>query len=148
MHNLAELDGNIIGRARALNGQAIIFHELGNDNRSLEAATEASQLARLTGAEMEWLRATLLQGEAAARLGRTHEAMAAATLAVERARALDAPLEALRGLVLLTLLPSAVAQPQVARDAMAELVALVDESINDGDGHNQRRPAGLNLILP
>lgn len=130
MHDTAELDGNILGRARALNAQAAVLCELGRYEPALESAGDAERLARLTDGELELVRSLLHQAEVASRLGRTHEALAAATAAVERGRSLDAPLETARGLALMARLPSAVAQPQTEQAAMAELDALVESLVN------------------
>src|SRR5690606_22940384 len=112
MHDTAELDGNIMGRAQARNAQAALLRELGRYEPALESAGDAERLARLTDAKLELVRSLLHQAEVASRLGRTHEALAAATSAVEHGRGLDAALETARGLVLMARLPSAVAQPQ------------------------------------
>lgn len=122
MQRIAELDGNLLGQARAENALATILRELGEDEDALAAAGRAEQLARLTGAEVELIRALLGRAEALARLGRPGAAELAAQ-ATERSRALDAPRDLIRSLSTL----SAVAGGDAARAAAAELSAVADD---------------------
>ncbi len=123
MQRLAELDGNLQGEARADNALAGIFADLDNFDAALAAAQRAEQLARLTGAEIEWTRALLWQAEASGQLGRAAEARAAANEAAERACALDAPRELARALALRL----ALAEPEGAAAVAGELATLADD---------------------
>lgn len=120
MQHIAELDGNLLGQARAENGLAGVFHELGDHDSALAAAVRAEPLARLAGSEVEWVRAQRWRAEAYARLGRAAEAREAAAAAVERSRALDAPRELAWSLSLLSVMGDAPA----AQAATEELSAL------------------------
>lgn len=123
MHDSAELDGNLLGRARAKNAQATIYLELDDNQQALEAATQAERLARLTAAEIEPALAQLLQTEAAGRLGDTAGALAVVKQAIEDGRSLDAPKGMARGLALLAALS---AEPDEQRMAIEELRALIE----------------------
>jgi tetratricopeptide (TPR) repeat protein len=98
MHDSAALDGSLLTQARARIGQAAVYLELDENVRAREATTQAEQLARLTGADVELTRALLLQARAAERLGDMRGALTAATQAVERAQGLNARREVTRGL--------------------------------------------------
>ena len=122
MQRLAELDGNLPGEARADNALARVFTDLDDHEAALAAAERAEQLARLSGADMEWTRALLWRAEAAGRLGRAAVARAAAGEAAERARALDAPRELARALAL----QLALDEPAGAAAELAELAATLE----------------------
>lgn len=124
MHDNAELDGNILGQARAKNAQAAIFLELANNLQAIEAALDAEQLARLTGADMELALAQLIQGEAAGRMGDRARAVKAGRQAIERGRSLDAPQGMARALALLATFAD---EAEERRRAVDELQALAED---------------------
>lgn len=64
MRFTAEEDGDLAAQARAWNGLAAIQREQGKFAAMLESAVQAEQVSWLVGAEMELIRALLLQGEA------------------------------------------------------------------------------------
>ena len=127
MHDAAALDGNLLAQARALIAQAALYLEWGDGARARGAAAQAEQLARLTGAEMESVRALLLQGEAAGRLERWAEAADSLGQGIERARALDAPREVARGLAMLAHVHAQHGDAAAAAEAAAELVAFIEQ---------------------
>ncbi|MBP6015652.1 MAG: AAA family ATPase [Candidatus Promineofilum sp.] len=145
-HEGAELDGNLLGQARARNAQAVIFIELDEQQEALAAAAEAEQLARLTGANAEVVRAQLLQGEAAGRLG---DGVAAAHILeriLDSERTTDAPQAAARALGLLA---AFAPEPQAGDRAVAALCALAEEMERDGRGDDAAyvaRQAGEALL--
>ena len=116
MQRIAELDGNLLGQARAENALAAVLRELGDDESALAAAGRAEQLARLTGAEVELIRALLGRAESGSRLGQPGLAELAAE-AVERSRVLDARRDVIRSLATM----AAVAGKEEAEQAAAEL---------------------------
>ena len=120
MQRVAELDGNLLGQARAENSLAGVLFLLGDPAGARAAADRAEPLARLTGADIEWVRALRWRAEAAAAVGQTAEAAAAALAAVERSRALDAPRELAWSLSL----AGAMAAGDAATQALDELAAL------------------------
>ena len=122
MQRLAEMDGNLQGEARAENALAGLFVDLNDFAAALAAAQRAEQLARLTGADIEWTRALLWRAEAAGQLGQADEARTAASEAADRARALDAPRELARALALRL----ALSEPEAAAAVAGELAALAD----------------------
>ncbi len=81
MRFIAEEDGDLAAQARASNGLATIQREQGNYRAMLESATQAEQVSWLIGAEMELIRALLLQSEAHLFMGNLSQALTA----VERA---------------------------------------------------------------
>ncbi|WP_374686434.1 AAA family ATPase [Promineifilum sp.] len=133
MQRIAELDGNLLGQARAENALAALFYELDDAPSALAAADRAEQLARLTGAEVELARALFSRAEAAARLGRADEALEAVQGSVARSRALDAPPETARALALLSELQRAAGRTDEAERAIAGLLALAERLEARGD---------------
>jgi tetratricopeptide (TPR) repeat protein len=129
MHDSAELDGNILGQARAKNAQAAIYLELDNNYQAIAAAVDAEQLARLTGADMELALAQLVQGEAAGRMGDRARAVNAGRQAIERGRSLDAPQGTARALALLATFAD---EAEARRRAVDELQALAEDLKRDG----------------
>ena len=146
MHDGAELDGNLLGQARARNAQAAIYIELDEQQTASIAATEAEQLARLTGADPELARARLLQSEAAGRLGdgATAQHVLEQVLGAELAAAM--PQTTARALALLA---TYAPDPRAGDHAVEELRALVEELEGDGqegDGAYAVRCAGEALL--
>jgi tetratricopeptide (TPR) repeat protein len=127
MHDAAALDGNLLAQARALIAQAALYLEWGDGARAREAAAQAEQLARLTGADLESARALLLLGEAAGRLERWPEAVDSLEQGIERARALDAPREVARGLATLAHLYGQRDDAEATAQATADLTAFIDQ---------------------
>lgn len=129
MHDSAQLDGNLLGQARAGNAQAAIYIELDEQQAALTAAVAAEQLARLTGADPELARAQLLQGEAAGRLG---DGIAAAHIlerVLESEHATAVPQATARALALVaTFTPD----PQAGDRAAESLRTLAEELERDG----------------
>jgi class 3 adenylate cyclase/tetratricopeptide (TPR) repeat protein len=136
MQRIAELDGNLLGEARAENALAAIFYELDDAPSALAAADRAEQLARLTGAEVELARALFSRAEAAARLGRAAEALEWVERSLERSRGLDAPPETARALALLSELQRAAGRTAEAEGAIADLLALAERLEARGDRQN------------
>lgn len=130
LHDTAELDGNLLAQTRVKNAQAAIYLELADNRNALEAATQAEQLARLSGSELEIALAQLLQGEAAAGLGDTLAAIGLIEEALDRGRSLYAPRGMARGLALLAGLYE---EPHKKAAADAELRALVADLEGRGD---------------
>lgn len=124
MHNSAELDGNLLAQSRALLAQVRLQLELNEATGAADAADIAGRLARLTGADIEWVRAQLLWGEAAARMGDSDGATEAFRQAAERSRYLDEPRLTSSALVHL----AAIAEPPQGREKIyEELRSLIDE---------------------
>ena len=130
MHDSAELDGYLLGQARARNSQAAIYIVLDEQRAALTAAAEAEQLARLTGADPELVRAQLLQGEAAGRLGDGVAAARVLERVLEYERATVTPEATARALALLAMFAP---NPQVVSRAFEALRALAEELERDGN---------------
>jgi class 3 adenylate cyclase/tetratricopeptide (TPR) repeat protein len=124
MRQSAELDGNLAGQARAENAMAAVYHEQGNDEEALAAASRAEGLARLAGDELELTWALLRCAQAAGRLSRLAQAVEAAEGALEHSQSIVAPQETARGLALLAALQYEAGQPDSSRRAAAELAEL------------------------
>jgi tetratricopeptide (TPR) repeat protein len=151
MRRSAELDGNLLSKARAEIALAALYHEQGDDARALAAATEAEQSARLTGAELELARALRRRAEAAGGLGRFAEAVVAATQALDLSRQLDAPRETALTLALLGALRAAAGEQDAtsrASDELATLAGVLEEQGATGDAaYALARLGELNLSL-
>lgn len=122
MHDTAESDGNLLAQTRAKNAQAAIYLELADNRHALDAASQAEQMARLSGSELEPALAQLLQGEALAGLGESFAAVGLIEEALGRGRLLNTPQGLARGLALLAGLYE---EPEKKRAAEAELYTLV-----------------------
>lgn len=130
MHDGAELDGNLLGQARAKNAQAAIYIELDEQQAALSAAAEAEQLARLTGADAELARAQLLQGQAAGRLGDGVAAARVLEQVLESERLAVAPQTRAQALALLAMFAP---DPQASDRAVEALGALAEALEREGD---------------
>ncbi|MCP4359107.1 MAG: tetratricopeptide repeat protein [Chloroflexi bacterium] len=76
MRFTAEEDGDLASQARAWNGLAETQKEQGQYAAMLESASQAERVAWLIGAEMDLVKALLLQGEASLRQGEFDESLA------------------------------------------------------------------------
>lgn len=135
MYTGAELDGNLLGQARAEIARATIHLELGNYTDAAAAAEQAEQLAHLTGADMDLALAQLVRGETVGRMGDNREAQAAIWQALERGRTLDAPRGMARGLALAATFADDTQARQAAIDELTDLaqsLAEQDEAIDAG----------------
>jgi predicted ATPase/class 3 adenylate cyclase len=132
MRHSAELDGNLVGQARAENATAAVYLEQGEAEGALAAASRAEALARLAGDEMELTWALLRRSQAAGRMGRLAEAIDAASRALEHSGSSVAPQETARGLALLAAWQAAAGQTDGLLVAKADLASLADELEKSG----------------
>lgn len=130
----AELDGNLLRQAQAENALAGIYDEMGNDESALAAAETAEQVARLTDAELEFVRAIRQQAKTSIHLGRIDEAEAAASEAAARSRLLVTPHELAKSLELLHRIYRRAGDMSRSAPIVDELSALADTLVVRGLG--------------
>jgi predicted ATPase/class 3 adenylate cyclase len=142
---VAQMDGDLIGQARAWNGLAWIHREQASYESMLQDATQAEQVAWLIGANDEFAAALLHKSEAYFQLGDSEMAVEECERAIKRSRSVDNYSLTTQGLSLLCLIHIDFGN----RDEAGRLLGVLKEEAKhlEADNENREQQALLQITL-
>ena len=129
----AEIDGDLVVQARALNGLADLYREQANYTTILQTANEAERVAWLVGADLEMIQALLYQSEAHTYLANYAKAVETAKRAHEMSQELEDVEQMVNSLYVLCQVGLRSNQPQRIRKYLVALEKLIKDAHAQAD---------------